>query len=304
MQPRITVAIPLHGSVRWVDNVVRNVRNLPSMVTEILISDRSCLDDAADRIRARLLDDPRVKVRAAADGLDFFAHYSNLLEQADGDLFMWMPHDDIFDSQWVPTLAAALEVHPEACLAFGQLHLVEADGVTPRVSRLRPFFSRPSGVLSQTSATRMMLSGYSWAAFRGLFRRSRVLEAGIRLEPGRLIAADLEWVFAIALRSALVYDSRAITWKRRYAGSTSDSVEWRQQNRGRPRDAALAILAQHGPRGFRGLALRLFVRSWSIPHRLRSRVASVLPASLKRRIRAVARWWRASVYPANTPMNS
>jgi hypothetical protein len=301
MPPRITVAIPLHGSARWVDNVVHNVRALPPMVTEILISDRTCVDDAAERIRTRLSDDSRVTVRAAADGLDFFAHYSCLLEEADGDLFMWMPHDDIFDPQWVPTLAAALEAHPQAWLAFGRLHMVEADGVTPRPV---PEFHWTPGVVSRWSAVRLMLRQLCGVPFRGVFHRRRVLEAGIRLESGRLTAADQEWVFAVSLRSALVYDARAITWKRRYSGSTSGSSAWREQQRGRPSDAALAILAQHGLPGIRGLAFRAFIRGESVRLRFRSRVASSLPPPLKQRIQAVVRWLRSRLYPADTPMIS
>lgn len=175
MMPSVTVAIPLHGSARWVENVVANVRALPPLVTEVLISDQTCLDDAADRIREHLADDARVRVRARPAGFGFVEHYQWLLEEASGELFMWMPHDDIFEPAWVPTLVAALAEHPRAWLAFGRLEWVEADGVTP-VERA-PFRLR-RGRLDPWTSVRMLLVGRSYHAFRGLFRRRAVLAAG------------------------------------------------------------------------------------------------------------------------------
>lgn len=258
MTPTVSVAIPLHGSARWVDNVAANVRALPAMVTEIIISDQTCLDDAADQLRIRLADDPRVTVLAEAAGLGFAEHYQLLLEAAGGELFMWMPHDDIFDPGWVPILAAALAAHPQAWLAFGRVRDVEIDGVTPLHGRRFPF--RP-GMITGRASVRMMVGGWSWVPFRGLFRRREVLATDLRMDPEScLTAIDTEWVFAVALQSGLVYEDRATTWKRRYPGSTHTSPLWQSQRRGDTAQAAVALLAQHGPSGLSGVALRCYAR--------------------------------------------
>ncbi len=288
MAPTITVAIPLHGSARWVDNIAANVRALPKMVTEIVISDQTCLDDAADQLRVRLADDPRVVVRAEPGGLGFADHYQLLLETGIGDLFMWMPHDDVFALDWVPILASALDAHPEAWLAFGQLHDVEVDGVTPIA--VLPFTFRP-GLIAGRTAVRMMVEGLSWVPFRGLFRRREVLAAGLRMDPAAChTAIDSEWVFSVALRSGLVYDDRATTWKRRYPGSTHTSPLWQSQHRGDTTLAAVALLAQHGPAGFNGAALRSYARRARSLHRLRARVSRVTPPRAKPPIRRARTW--------------
>lgn len=65
-------------------------------------------------------------------------------------------------------------------------------------------------------AVRMIAAGWSWVPFRGLFRRDRVLAAGLRLSPeAPFLAIDSDWVAAVALQSALVHDDRAVTVKRR-----------------------------------------------------------------------------------------
>jgi hypothetical protein len=274
----ITVAVPLHASSRWVDNVVHNVRALPAAVTEILVSDRTCLDDAAEQLRAQLADDRRVTVIAEPVDLGWEEHYQLLMEQATGDLLMWMPHDDVFDPSWVPTLATALETHPQAWLAFGRLEPVLVDGVTPRPGwRPRP---RQSGVIAGRAALQMMLQGDMGVPFRGLFRRREVLGAGLRLQPaGTFPAVDMLWVFSVALRSALVFDDRTVTRKRYYP--TSTHARWQGLPGDRQREA-LALLRRYGPGGLRGAAMRWPTQlDWTMI-RVRRRLGQ-----LRRRVRGV-----------------
>jgi hypothetical protein len=257
MYTTITVAIPLHKSSMWVDNIVANVENLSPLVTEILISDQTCLDDAADQLRIRLAGNPRVIIHSRASGLGFAEHYQYLLESASGDLFMWMPHDDIFEPSWIPTLAAALEEHPEAWLAFGKLHTVEVDGVTPLWPLILPV---QPGLLSLRQAIRMMVFWTIWSPFRGLFRRKNVLDAKIPMDPvNSLTAIDIEWVFTVALHGKLIYNNNTTTWKRLYEGSTHRTTLWQEQMRGNVQQAAIRILDQYGPGGMYGSLLWFYV---------------------------------------------
>lgn len=255
MAPTVTVAIPLHASAPWVDNVEACVRALPPAVTEIIVSDQTSLDDAAERLSALLADDPRVTVVAGTTGIGWEDHHQLLAEQATGDLFMWMPHDDRFEPTWVPTLIDALHAHPEAWLAFGRMVCVEVDGTTPAGTWPPPL---PTGVIRGRALLDLMVRGELGIPVRGLFRRPEVLAAGIRLTPATTyLGSDLVWVLAVGLRSALVYDDSTVTWKRVFAGSASGS--WPPQARER-RQAALRTLHAHGPDGLQGLGLRWHLR--------------------------------------------
>ncbi len=268
MTPTVTVAIPLHGSAPWIDNVVDNVRALPPMVTEVIISDQTCIDDAATQIATRLVDDPRVTVHSQAAGLGFAEHYHQLLETASGELFMWMPHDDIFDPGWVPTLAAALAAHPQAWLAFGQLRCVKPDGTTPIPTVPLPI---EPGLLSPLTTVRMMVGGWMGYPFRGLFRRQNVVDAHIRMDPATsLVAIDQEWVFSVALFAPIVYDVRPVTWKRLYQSSTVWTPYWQDQHRGTQRQAANRLLRRYGPGGLTGVGMRAYVVVVTMIHRLKA----------------------------------
>jgi len=264
MPPTVTVAIPLHGSRRWVDDVVANVRALPPSVTEIVLSDRTCVDDAADVLSDLLADDRRVTVVAEPTNLGWEDHFQLLVEEAQGDLFMWMPHDDAFPSSWVPTLAGALEAHPEAWLAFGAIDCVEEDGVTP-AGAWPP--AKP-GVIQGWEAVRMMLHGEMGVPFRGVFRRKQVLDASVRLSPSAdFHGVDMLWVFTVALESALVHDPSTVTTKRFYP--TSACATWGAEQPGAHELETLARLRSHGPRGAMGAAMRARTRLSWVKARLR-----------------------------------
>jgi GT2 family glycosyltransferase len=267
-QPTITVAIPMHGSARWIDNIVSNVRALPPMVTEVLISDQTCIDDATDLVRELLRDDPRVTVRAEAAGLGFAEHYQQLLETAKGDLFMWMPHDDIFDPGWVPTLASALAANPQAWLAFGRIAFVRADDNAHSKNMDFPFSSR---VFHPFTSTRLMVGKYLYIPFRGLFRRQNVLSAQIKMDPSSsLVSVDIEWVFSVALQAPIVYDNQALTWKRSYPESTHKTPLWKSQHRGSVQQAAIRLICKYGPGGIKGLSMIAYVNMLSIEKHLRA----------------------------------
>lgn len=262
--PTITVAIPLHRSARWVETVVENVRALPPGVTEVVVSDRTCVDDAAAVLRDRLADDSRAHVVAEPREMGWEDHYQLLAEEAGGDLFMWMPHDDRFDASWTSTLAATLEAHPEAWLAFGHVACVEVDGVTPSGDWPHP----PPGVVAGWGALRMVLQGEMGMPFRGLWRRRAVLDAGVRLAPRPdFHGVDMLWVFEVALRSALVYDDRTETHKRFYPDSTFAS--WPAEDPGAHEDEVLHLLARAGPGGAEGAAMRSVARAARLRGRLR-----------------------------------
>lgn len=255
----VTVAIPLHLSSVWTSNIVANVLALPAEVTEVILSDRTCLDDAADELRSRLAHDPRVVVVAERRGLSWTEHCQLLIEEASGDLFMLMPHDDVFDPSWVPTLREALAAHPEAMVAYGRVEKVEADGVTP-ARWTPPVLPPPGEVTTGWKAVRAFGNGWLWVPFRGLLRRRELLASGIRLRspeafPGRCswVLVDSLWVFSMALHAGLVHDDRTVTWKRNHPGSaTAMSRPGRPGGRHR---AGAAVLRRHGPGGATGLAM-------------------------------------------------
>jgi glycosyltransferase involved in cell wall biosynthesis len=55
--PRVSVAIPLYRSARFMDIIIANIEAMPKQDIEILISDRHCFDDTIDRLMERYATD-------------------------------------------------------------------------------------------------------------------------------------------------------------------------------------------------------------------------------------------------------
>ena len=251
----VTVAVPLHRSRRWVDNVVANVDRLPAEVTEVLISDRTLEDDAAELLTARLAHDERVTVLARHEGLTWFEHYQDLVERATGDLCTWLPHDDDLDASWIPRLGAALAAEPTAWLAFGRVVGVRADGVT--ATSWQPRSIRP-GLLEGVEVLDLALAQQAWQPFHGLFRRREVLAAGIRMESmGAYPGVDMTWALAVGLRSGWV--SVPTTSMRKRYHDTNTHTTFRQAP-GDHQRAALEVVRRVGPPGLQGVRMQLRAR--------------------------------------------
>lgn len=224
--PRVSIAFPLYRSAPFVENIAANIERLGDLDAEILLSDRHGLDDAIDQLEVRFRTDPRVRVRRQRDGADWVTHYNDLLRDAGGTYFCWMPHDDHYEAGYVQGLAAALDAHPEAILAFGVMHAEGAPGVTVPV---RPFVPPPidsTEAWSTRSALRLLLFWELFRAVRGVMRREAVI--GRRLLVPRTyetVQADVCWAFSVAVAGPLCFVPGVSCTKRYHRASAS--TDWR-----------------------------------------------------------------------------
>lgn len=221
----ISVAIPLHASRKWIENIVSNVTRLPSSVERIVISDRTLADNTAQQLEAIFRYDKRVTVTYRADGLSWPAHCQQLIGETKSEYMMFMPHDDIFPKSWVPVLHNALQRHPEALLAYGRVEWVREDGCTVSGS---PSISQPPNTeLGGIKAVNAFLRREMWTPFRGLFRRNALLESGIRVDRTSGVTWDGYrmwdelWILSVALRGSIVFDDGTVTQKRIHPGSAT-----------------------------------------------------------------------------------
>lgn len=214
MTPRVTVAVPLYRSRRFLPVILGNLRALAMPDAEILISDRHGDDDALEVLRQVFGSDDRVRFFEGSDRLNWVEHYNLLLGEGAGRYFMWMPHDDTFPSGYVETLVERLDACPDAVLAFGRLRAIDSEG--------RPFpdhFPAPARRSSQSwsihHAVELLRRGPA-VPFRGVFRREG---APALSGAADTIAADACWVFDRALAGRLLFEPSCESIKRVHPAS-------------------------------------------------------------------------------------
>ncbi len=224
--PLVTIAIPLYRSSRFLEIVQRNVENLAGLDVEILISDRHLLDDAIDRLEETFGKDPRVRILRANDAIGWVDHFNWLLKNAEGRYFMWMPHDDDFPADYIPKLSAALEQHPEAVVAFGGIEAIERNGQPHGSVKILPPETYDPAEWSTRLLLRLLTQWNPGVAFRGLFRRERLIEHRLFIRHTRRdVLPDFYWVFATGFLGSWVYVQDCVCRKRFYKKSTHG--KWR-----------------------------------------------------------------------------
>lgn len=231
----VSVLVPLHRSRPWVDVVSANLARLPDDV-EIVLSDRSRLDDGWEVLGERHGSDPRVRLVSARDDPGWVGHYNALLGAGRGEYAMFLPQDDDFPVGYVPALAAALDAAPAALLAFGDLVPVGADWAVPPAP---PALNALQGARQAEWLVRSWRRGLG-IPFRGVFRRGTVVSRRlwIRRAPRRTYE-DVYWVLALAACGGLVHVPGCTSTKRYHPASAH--AGWPRWGAAQDQDAMLLL---------------------------------------------------------------
>ncbi|MDA8019694.1 MAG: glycosyltransferase family 2 protein [Thermoanaerobaculia bacterium] len=226
-RPRVTVAIPLYRSARFVDNVSANIESLSGDV-EILVSDRHQDDDAVDRLERRHASDPRVHFLRHRDGVGWVDHINALLLRARGKYWRFMPHDDFASGAALEALVRCLDEYQDSVLAYGPTTAVDLEG-THLAERENP---EPHPVGDDEPWTLGLALDSLWrghfdGAFKGLIRRDVVVERRlwIRNTLGDIFA-ERAWLMALACLGRFRFVPDAPFVKRFHPESTH--ARWRR----------------------------------------------------------------------------
>ena len=215
--PKVTIAVPLYRSRRFLAIVASTLRTLNYPNIEVLISDRHREDDAIECLQQEFSLDQRFRFLIGEDRLDWRSHYNLLLSEASGEYFIWVSHDDSYSADYIMRLVEALEKNPDAIMAYGQVERIDLNGkpLTYAPSRIH-HHDGPPGVLT---AYRIVTS--AGLQFHGVFRRSLLVDRELYIRPtASNIAADMLWLFTVAMIGRMVFVESCTFFKRYYPSST------------------------------------------------------------------------------------
>lgn len=230
---RTRVAIPLHGSRRWLDVVEANVRRLAGGVA-LTVSDASGDDDSLAQLQRRLADVPGIEwlgPRPIPRG--WVPHCNDLLQRSTDEFFAWLPHDDDVGLDWFARGEAALSADPGAILALGGVVPVVEVGVTRPGYEIafHPPFSDPDDAARLWHAVEVAVAGDTsllGAPFRGVMRRASAVP--LPSTSDRDEGADVLWSVRMLARGR--FTRIPATYGKRWHGDSARKG-WRH-----PRDYA------------------------------------------------------------------
>jgi hypothetical protein len=216
----LTVIFPLHRALQWIDIISENIKLCPQNC-QIIISDRTLLDNAVLELKKRHQNDARIIFLDKVGPAGWREHVNWLLPMLKTELFSIMPQDDSITPLYYQRLVDVMIKKPQVSLTFGPIvaHNFENNSEPVQFESL-PFNTelRPTWV----EAIELEQNWNLGIAYRGVIRRNLAQPIAATISDQ---AADIIWVFGIALRGYLTEVSDAVYHKRYHADSAH--VGWR-----------------------------------------------------------------------------
>ena len=211
----MTIAIPLHRSLKYKDIVLGNIDRLAEHC-KIIISD--CTEED------NLLKDLEVQFRTVINirtigkrsmGTGWLPHWNDLMNEVETEFFMWLSHDDEIDLDWVTLNLQNLKENPQFAGSFGLLDQILEDG------SLKEFGDRfPSTTVRNRNylANELIDTWNLGIATRAVWNKSKVLPF-LRTQESIDEWGDVIWIYGTLLEHPISQISTVSYRKRWYAGS-------------------------------------------------------------------------------------
>jgi len=132
--PKVSIGFPIRNGGQYLAAALNSVLNQTEQDFEIIISDNGSNDGSREYLQATAASDERILYFRQEPPICAYDNFRFVLNQARGEYFMWAAHDDTRDLDIIEKLVGALELCPNAVLAFGDLNLVTPDMSEGRIT--------------------------------------------------------------------------------------------------------------------------------------------------------------------------
>ncbi len=117
-QPLVSIGLPVLNGARLLEGALHSLLTQDYEPLELIISDNASTDSTPDICRRWAERDSRIQYFRQERTVDPVTNFNSTLHRARGEYFMWAAHDDLWEPEFIPTLAALLQTHADAVLAF------------------------------------------------------------------------------------------------------------------------------------------------------------------------------------------
>lgn len=232
-QPVLSLLFPLYRSKPHLPNLLKNLEQIAHQDFEVIISDRHCEDDTIDVLEAKFNNNQHFRFIKATDRIGWVDHYNLLLQQAKGKYFSWVPHDDIYPSEYFAVLVEEMEQQPSSLLCFSTMRIEGNTWWAPDYTVFKKDFHYP---FSSKQYLQLLDSGLLGIPFRGVFKRQPIVEKKLWIRQNRSVTAyqDLFWVFALLQHGGFIYTEKTFCTKNFIEGSAHSGWKKKMMSKRNP----------------------------------------------------------------------
>jgi glycosyltransferase involved in cell wall biosynthesis len=118
-EPLVSIGLPTYNRLATLRRAIESALAQDYQNFELVISDNASTDGTEDYCREVCRRDKRVRYTRQPKNLGPTVNFREVLVQARGELFMWLPDDDWLDPAFVSQCANFASAHPDYALVCG-----------------------------------------------------------------------------------------------------------------------------------------------------------------------------------------
>ena len=212
----VTIAIPLHKSLKFSEIIVGNIERLAAHC-KIIVSDCTEEDNLLKDLENKYREIQNVRIigkRNIEKG--WINHWNDLMNEVHTEYFMWLSHDDEIDLNWVSENLQNLLKNAQLAGSFGLLCTYLENGKLVENCARFPLIIKNNRKFLANSLIENWNLGI---ATRAVWAKSKVLPILNTHEPNDEWG-DIVWIYGILLEHKIGQISNVSYRKRLYVGST------------------------------------------------------------------------------------
>lgn len=217
--PQVSILVALYNSEPHLRRTLDSIRAQTFTHFQCLLSDDGSKDRTMEICEGYAGSDSRFTILRNTENLGWIGNVNRLLDRVGSPFFMFMPHDDALDPEYLERLLETLRTNPEAILAFSDMEFIKPGEESHTIAY---HINLTQGSARQRSTHLLRRVPYWWIAYRGVVRAAL---AGNEVRLRRNLAgeafADRTWILDLAMRGTFVRYPRAAYKKYLYPSSVS-----------------------------------------------------------------------------------
>jgi hypothetical protein len=207
----------MHRSLKHKSIILGNVERLFGHC-KIILSDCTEEDSLFKDLEIQFRNVKNVRTIGKRNvGIGWLPHWNDLMNEVETDFFMWLPHDDEIDLDWVSANLQNLVDNPQFAGSFGLLEQILEDGSRKEIWDRFPTLTHSN---RKYRANQLIDNWNLGIAVRAVWDKSKVLPFLLTQDPIHEWG-DVIWVYGILLEHPISQISTVSYRKRWYAGSAS-----------------------------------------------------------------------------------
>jgi glycosyltransferase involved in cell wall biosynthesis len=221
VQPPISIGMPVYNGELYLEAAIRSNLEQTFGDFELIISDNASTDATGTICRDLAATDKRIRYVRNDRNLGAASNYNKVFELARGEYFRWSNADDVAERHLLARTLEVLRSRPDAVIAYGLTHLIDADGrsLGPHRDNLDLQHERPSeryrAFYGQGNMTNIIY---------GLMR-ARAMRLTALMGAGSFPSADVQFTASMALLGKFVEIPEVLFYRRLHKGAMSVSVD-------------------------------------------------------------------------------